>query len=220
MSLPYALAFDGTGNLFVGNRGTAGSNNTVTIEKFTPDGVGSVFATTGSGSPTGLAFDSLGNLYLARHSLPSALIEKFTPDGVKSVFADRSSGLGEPWGLAFDNANNLFVTNISNNSSQSTIWKFTVGGVRSSFLGPINGFNPQGLAFDSGGNVFVASNGSKIVEFTPAGVSSVFSDFTTTNGRGVIEIAIRPGLPVPEPATFSLLAVSSLFLAARRRRSV
>ena len=42
--------------LFVTNNG---SN---TIEQFTPGGVGSVFASIGVTGPTGLAFDSAGNL--------------------------------------------------------------------------------------------------------------------------------------------------------------
>ena len=48
-----------------------------TIEKFTPGGVGSVFATTGLNGPIGLAFDSAGNLYAANAS--NNTIEKFTP---------------------------------------------------------------------------------------------------------------------------------------------
>ena len=37
-----------------------------TIEKFTPGGVGSVFASTGLNSPDGLAFDAAGNLYVGQ----------------------------------------------------------------------------------------------------------------------------------------------------------
>jgi len=64
------LAFDGVGNLYVANVG--GGN----IEKFTPGGVGSVFAS--SGGPFGLAFDQTGNLYVSEQY---GTIEKFSPIG-------------------------------------------------------------------------------------------------------------------------------------------
>jgi len=47
--------------VFVSNAG----NNT--IEKFSPDGAGSVFASTGLNIPLGLAFDNLGNLFVANY---------------------------------------------------------------------------------------------------------------------------------------------------------
>jgi sugar lactone lactonase YvrE len=47
---PIGLAFDGTGALYVANQGGN------TIERFTPDGVGSLFATTGRNGPQYLAF--------------------------------------------------------------------------------------------------------------------------------------------------------------------
>ena len=72
-----------------------GGNNT--IEKFTPGGVGSVFASTGLNGPNGLAFDSAGNLYAAISAIST--IEKFTPGGVGSLFA--STGLDAPQYLAF-----------------------------------------------------------------------------------------------------------------------
>ena len=73
-------------NLYVANNG----NNT--IEKFTPGGVGSVFASTGLSGPGGLAFDRSGNLYAVNFN--SNTIEEFTPGGVGSVFA--STGLSSP----------------------------------------------------------------------------------------------------------------------------
>ncbi|HUI08520.1 MAG TPA: PEP-CTERM sorting domain-containing protein [Verrucomicrobiae bacterium] len=83
---PNGLAFDSAGNLY------ASYNNTV--EKFTPSGVGSVFAT-GLSSPTGLAFDSAGNLYVANSG--NGTIEEFNTNGVGSVFA---TGLNSPTFIA------------------------------------------------------------------------------------------------------------------------
>ena len=63
------------------------------IVKFTPDGKKSTFAT--GLSPSGMAFDDKGNLFVAdqEHS-----IFKFTPDGNRSTFANDLSTVG---GLGF-----------------------------------------------------------------------------------------------------------------------
>jgi DNA-binding beta-propeller fold protein YncE len=89
------LAFDSAGNLYASLFG----NNT--IEKFTPDGIGSIFADASDGlnGPAGLAFDSAGNLYAANRN---GVIEEFTPNGVGSVFAD-VGGTSNPQYLAFTN---------------------------------------------------------------------------------------------------------------------
>ena len=78
-----------------------------TIQAFTPGGVGSVFASAGLNGPTGLAFDSAGNLYAANDAGSNIL--QFTPGGVGSIFA--STGLTRPYGLAFDSAGNLYAAN-------------------------------------------------------------------------------------------------------------
>ncbi len=80
--------------LYVANLG----NNT--IEKFTPGGVGSVFATTTLPDPYGLAFDSAGNLYVSNYG--NNTIQQFSSTGTDlGVFADSSDGLNGPVGLAF-----------------------------------------------------------------------------------------------------------------------
>jgi hypothetical protein len=89
----FNLAFDSAGNLYAANQGDN------TIERFTPGGIGSVFASSGLNNPHGLAFDSAGNLYAANSG--NNTIEKFTSGGVSSVFA--STGLSTPEFLAFTN---------------------------------------------------------------------------------------------------------------------
>jgi PEP-CTERM motif-containing protein len=74
---------------------TAGTGNGI-IEEFSSNGVGSVFAT-GLSYPTGLAFDSSGNLFAGEEG--NGTIEEYSTNAVGTVFA---SGLtGDPWGLAF-----------------------------------------------------------------------------------------------------------------------
>src|SRR4051812_8076913 len=65
----------------------------------------------------------------------------------------------------------LYVSNYSN----STIEKFTSGGVGSVFASSgLSG--PGGLAFDSAGNLFAANGTSNTIEkFTPGGLGSLFT---------------------------------------------
>ena len=149
------------------------SNNT--IEKITGSGVRSVFATSGVNSPGGLAFDSLGNLYVANGG--NNTIEKFTPGGVGSVFA--STGPSVPGALAFDSEGNLYVTDYNN----KTIARYTPGGVGSIFAST-GAATPFGLAFDSAGNLFVSTlTSNTVLKFTIGGVGSVFaSDLSGASG--------------------------------------
>ncbi len=134
--LPLALAGQAQavpGDLYVSNAG----NNT--IERFTPGGAASVFASSGLNGPTGLAFDASGNLYAANAS--NNTIERFTPGGAAAVFA--STGLSNAYGLAFDAGGNLYAANQGNN----TIERFTPGGAASVFAS--TGLNtPTFLAFE------------------------------------------------------------------------
>lgn len=87
LDLPSGLAFNSAGDLFESD---AGDN---TIYEFTPGGVRSTFATmTG---PSGMGFDSTGNLYV---DSSAGTIIKITPGDVQSTFATVGDS---PSGLAF-----------------------------------------------------------------------------------------------------------------------
>src|SRR5437762_2791206 len=70
VSVPFGFAFDSAGNLYEVNEGTD------QILKFTPGGIASVFASSGLVEPSGIAIDSMGNVYVANFN---NRIEKFTP---------------------------------------------------------------------------------------------------------------------------------------------
>src|SRR6202030_1174356 len=106
--------------------------------------------------PKGLAFDALGNLYLAYPDRNSIL--KFTPDGKQTTFA---SGVGHPFRLAFDLFGNLFVTDVATNS----ILEISPSGVVSTIATNTSTSDlVNDLAFDSNGNLFVTF-GDSVVEF-------------------------------------------------------
>src|SRR5438128_1242565 len=96
------------------------------IFEYTPSGVQSTYAT-GLSAPRGLAFDSIGNLFVSTDCFcepGSDTILEFTPSGVGSTFA---TGLTNPRGLAFDSSGNLFVAE-SNDFPDGDILKFPPGG--------------------------------------------------------------------------------------------
>ncbi len=116
---PTGLVFDDVGNLYV----SSDKRPNYTIQKFAPDGTGSIFADSGLSGPHALVFDGAGNLYVA--NADDDTIEKFTPDGVGTVFADGNDGLNQPLDLAFDTAGNLYVSNLNGGN---TIEKFSSTG--------------------------------------------------------------------------------------------
>lgn len=119
---------------------------------------------TSASNPTGLAFDSTGNLYIAMNG--SGLVRKITPLGVQTTFA---SGMSDPYGLAFDSSGNLFVSNYNGGN----INRITPGGVVTD-LG-VSFLNPAGLAMDASDNLYVAENGNGMIrKVTPLIIVSVF----------------------------------------------
>ena len=185
LASPHALVFDRVGNLYVAN------NFGNTIERFTPEGVGTVFAdaTDGLASPLDLAWDTAGNLYVSNANggpAHTGSVLKFTPDGVGSVFAE--NGFDTAYGLAFDSAGNLYVSNFSS----STIEKFSPEGVDLGVFAGSPGVNrPHGLLFDNAGNLYVANNGNNTIEkFSSTGVD--LGVFAHTGGGPHFMTMFRP----------------------------
>ena len=178
LNIPFGLAFDKSGNLFVAVD-DAGSG---AVYKFTPAGARTTFA---SGATGPLAFDSVGNLFVA----DGVAIYKFTRTGARTTFATLQLNAN---GLAFDSAGNLFVADRGNGYDiivGAAVYKFTPSGLRSTVASE-NGqvsVMPAGLAIDSTDNLFVSDGVSgSILKFTPSGVRTTFAS------RFVIAMAFQP----------------------------
>jgi sugar lactone lactonase YvrE len=155
VGLPYSLAIDPSGNLFVSDWDTG------SILKLTPKGEKSTFATTEIAAKI-LACDQAGNLFAGVPLKRS--IFKYEPGGAKSDFATNIIVNT----LAIDKAGNVYVGDTGN-----TIFKFTLGGAKSDFAKVTT--SPHGFAFDGSANLFVAETFSgAISKFTPDGAESVF----------------------------------------------
>ena len=155
VGLPYSLAIDSAGNLFVSDWDTG------SIYKLTPKGDKSIFATTEIAAKI-LACDQAGNLFAGVPLKQS--IFKYEPGGSKSDFA---TGITTN-ALAIDKAGNVYVGDTGN-----TIFKFTPGGVRSDFAKVTT--SPRGFVFDASANLFaVESFSGAISKIAPDGAKSVF----------------------------------------------
>lgn len=203
---PYAVAVDGSGNLYVAD------STDHSIRKVTSSGTvttlagkgGSFGSLDGTGTaarfnaPLGIAADSAGNVYVA--DTGNSTVRKITATGVVTTLAG-SAGLGGsndgtgsaarfsgPYGIAVDNSTgNLYVV-----ESSAVVRKVTAAGLVTTVAGTsgTNGFTngtgtaarfsvPFDIAVDGAGNLYVSDHGNHAVRMvTPAGV------VTTLAGSG------------------------------------
>jgi hypothetical protein len=207
--LTQSVACDTNGNVYVADS----ANNT--IRKITSGAVitlagfpGASGGTDGLGTsalfsqPSGIAADTLGNLYVADSA--NNTIRKITAGGVASTLAGLAGVSGstdgqgtnalfsQPQGVAVDNAGNVYVADYGNH----TIRKITSGGVvstlagRAGTFGGVNGtgtnalfYQPQGVAVDGSGNVYVADSANNTIRLiTPAGAVSTLAGAAGTFG--------------------------------------
>ena len=178
---PVGLAFDSTGNLFVSDI------YDYRIRKIDTQGNVTTFAGSGmSGSkdgsgqqaqfdgPTGIAFDTSGNLYVAdvrkiRRIDSSGNVTTFAGTSLPG-FKDGPANQAQfrlPAYLVFDSTNNLYVADLQNNrirriDTQGNVTTFSGNGTKGSKNGPLSQaqYNfPAGLAFGSRENyLYIGGN--------------------------------------------------------------
>jgi hypothetical protein len=176
------MAFDAFGNLFVSQKSKDTDASEGVILEFAPDGSRKVFASNLT-KPQGLAFDPLGNLYVA-DPVHDAIL-KISPSGRQTTFASKIS---QPHRLAFDAFGFLWVTAPTGN-----LYAVAPAGVvfliDDSTLDPeLTGLND--LAFDETGNLFLTA-GESVVELDST-LTTLFTVASIPKGAG--GIAVEPPL--------------------------
>ena len=175
LAVPYGIAVDSGGNIYVANDGsTIGVSDSVTV--YAPGTSGNVApgrtitgASTGLDSPGGIAVDSSGNLYVTNDGSLYGGADSIT------VYAPGSNGnavpsatlfalgLDTPAGIAVDSGGNLYVSN--GGSTDGDLGSVTVyppdNTLPSATIGSDTGLDePSGITVDSSGNIYVTNEGS------------------------------------------------------------
>lgn len=227
LNLPWAMVMDGAGNLYFSDAGnqvvrkidTSGIITTVAgngVEGYGGDGGPAILASLDT--PSGVAVDSAGNLYIAdrfNHRVrivdPLGTINTFAGTGVQGFTGDGGPAtlaeIGNPRGLLL--RGNLLL--ISNAGSQRIRDVNLRTGIINTFAGSVEGFdgdgNPPlltefnrvtGMYFASDGSLLVADTvNARIRKITPAATSTVAGGWVGDNGS-----ALKADFADPENLSF------------------
>ncbi|HTU82862.1 MAG TPA: NHL repeat-containing protein [Candidatus Acidoferrales bacterium] len=124
---PAGLALDGSGNLFVANSGEGSAGYAGAIEIFSTGANGNavpggtiIGGSTGLSEPFGVAFDSLGNLYVTNVAADSITVYAPGARGNATpirTISGSNTQLNSPTGIAVDGAGYVYVGNESQPNS-------------------------------------------------------------------------------------------------------
>ena len=240
---PTGIAIDRSGNLYIADRAnnrirlvTASTGIITTIAGssktgFTGDGGPAAQATLTL--PTGLAFDSSGNLYIADSN--NWAIRKISTSGIITTVAGTgqpgSGGdngpatkaqLSGPQGIAVDASGNLYIVDSGNQRIRYVNAAGTIVTIAGSGAAGFSGdggaaisaqfSSPMGIALDASDAVYVADlDNNRIRRFTVGGAINTFAGTTRSIGDGGPSIQAR----LNAPWSIAVDSTGNLYIADR-----
>jgi len=126
-------------------------------------------ANAGLKSPSGIALDGSGNVYVANYNATTekGWIEEFDKTGKDlGAFVKPTTNLKIPDDILFSKAGDLYVAN----SGDNNILEFSATGKSEGVFANVGLNKPYGLAFDPAGRLYVSNSGDGTVHlFSPSG---------------------------------------------------
>jgi ribosomal protein S11 len=228
LSVPEGVAADAAGNVYIVDTGNA------RVRKVSPAGVITTLAGTSTpgfsgdtgqasaaqlNSPSGVAADSAGNVYIGdtsnhrvRKVSPAGVITTLAGTGVKGFSGDTGQAsaaqLNFPFGVAVDGAGNVYIADTDNHR----VRKVDPTGVITTLAGTgTAGFSgdtgqasaaqlyfPEGVAVDGAGNVYIAdTQNNRVRKVDPTGVITTLAGTGTAGFSGDTGQASTAQLSVP-----------------------
>lgn len=183
LKVPFDVAVDGTGNLFMTDTVNA---RVVEIPAGggAPTSIDPIVDGDDLDTPGGVIVDGSGNLYIS--DLDNNNIVKVPADGSAAVNlnpAPNGLALNYPCGMAFDAAGDLYIADVDN----SRVVEMPAGGAAPIAIDPVvNGkglIYPVAVALDTAGNLYIADEfGNQVVE-VPAGGGAATAIKPSVNGQ-------------------------------------
>ena len=190
---PYALAFDGSGNLWVVNNGTPSLSEVFGVGNSGSNNGNFAVYTPAVTNPEFLALDLAGNAWVADYGSGRSgtdAVEKVSAHGVE-LAQSTGNGLSEPEDVAIDHSGNIWVGNkavaaLTEYNSSGTVLSGSIG-----YNG--GGLNdPNVVVVDGANRIWTANGGNNsISEFSSAGTAiSPSTGYTSSGLSGTSWLAI------------------------------
>jgi sugar lactone lactonase YvrE len=211
---PNNVTLDAAGNLYFSDEGnnavrkinTSGIITTIAgVGSAGSSGDGGPATAAGIYTPSGLAFDATGNMYIAEFI--GHRIRKINTSGTISTIVGNGTGaytgdggpataaqLKNPWGIVCDAGGNLLICDNNNHC----VRKINSSGVISTIAGTgVSGFSgdggqatsarlsyPEGIAIDASGNIYIGELNHRIRRISTSGIISTIAGTGTSGYSG------------------------------------
>ena len=152
LNLPYAVAIDLAGNLYIADTGHNAIQEWVAATQQM-----TTLVSTGLNAPHGIAVDVQGNVYIA--DAYNNAIKEWSP-ATQQLTTLVSSGLNFPLSVAVDAQGNVYIADFGNNAVEQ--WNPTSQQLTTLVSQGLN--HPTGVAVDALGNVYIADFRNNAIE--------------------------------------------------------